>query len=218
MAEYSIKIGEAILLVAAYLGIMLFYTFLDVAVWRKVFPNRSSIMNIITIVLCILGFLLLLKKTGYQIQLLSNITVIGVVSAIGCSFLFFVLLDKGLDPILERMFPKSEQDYQESLNHLIKSPITSFLQVCILAPFIEELLMRGVVLGGLKSAYGIPTALLVSAALFAALHFNMVQTLSAFICGIVLGILYVKTGSVFCCMITHCGYNFLSYISMIHSS
>ena len=49
MKEYNIKIGTAFLLVVAYFGVMLFYTFLDVAIWRKVFPDFSNIVNIITI-------------------------------------------------------------------------------------------------------------------------------------------------------------------------
>lgn len=48
--------------------------------------------------------------------------------AIGCSFLFFLLLERGLDPIFEGMFPQSEQDYQEMIQSLIKSPITSSMQ------------------------------------------------------------------------------------------
>lgn len=76
--------------------------------------------------------------------------------------------------------------------------------------------MRGVVLGGLKNSYGTVTALLISAMLFACLHFNMVQTLSAFVCGIVLGLLYIKTSSIFCCMIAHGGYNLISYIMMVY--
>lgn len=185
MKEYNIKIGTAFLLVLAYFGIMLFYTFLDVAVWRKVFPNFSNIINMITIVICIGVFIVFLKgTTGYQVQLFSNISFAGIMLAIGCSFLFFLLLDKGLDPIFEGMFPQSEQDYQKMLESLMKSPLTSLIQVCVLAPVMEEILMRGVVLGGLKNSYGTVTALLVSATLFACLHFNMVQTLSAFLCGI----------------------------------
>ncbi|MCM1498168.1 MAG: hypothetical protein NC124_06835 [Clostridium sp.] len=49
MKEYNIKIGTAFLLIVAYFGVMLFYTFLDVAVWRKVFPDFSNIVNIIII-------------------------------------------------------------------------------------------------------------------------------------------------------------------------
>ena len=217
MKEYNIKIGTAFLLVLAYFGIMLFYTFLDVAVWREVFPDFSNIINIITIVACIGVFTMFLKRTtGYQMQLLSNISFVGMMLAIGCSFLFFLLLDRGLDPIFEGMFPQSEQDYQEMIQSLIKSPMTSLIQVCILAPIIEEILMRGVVLGGLKNSYGTVTALLISAMLFACLHFNMVQTLSAFVCGIVLGLLYIKTSSIFCCMIAHGGYNLISYIMMVY--
>lgn len=217
MKEYNIKIGTVFLLVLAYFGIMLFYTFLDVAVWRKVVPDFSNIINIVTIAICIGVFIVFLKRTtGYQVQLLSNISFVGMMLAIGCSFLFFLLLDRGLDPIFEGMFPQSEQDYQEMLESLIKSPLTSMIQVCVLAPIIEEILMRGVVLGGLKSSYGTVTALLISATLFALLHFNMVQTLSAFVCGIVLGLLYIKTNSVFCCMIAHSGYNLISYVVMIY--
>ena len=217
MKEYNIKISTAFWLVLAYFGIMLFYTFLDVAVWRKVAPDFSNIINIVTIAICIGVFIIFLKRvTGYQVQLLSNISFVGMMLAIGCSFLFFLLLDKGLDPIFECIFPQSEQDYQEMIQSLTKSPMTSLIQVCVLTPVMEEILMRGVVLGGLKNSYGTVAALLISAVLFACLHFNMVQTLSAFVCGIVLGLLYIRTNSVFCCMIAHSGYNLISYVVMIY--
>lgn len=217
MKEYNIKMSTAFLLALAYFGVMLFYTFLDVAVWRKVFPDFSNVINIITIAACIGVFIVFLKRTtGYKIQLLSNISFLRIMLSIGCSVLFFLLLDKGLDPIFEGIFPQSEQDYQEMIQSLINSPMTSLVQVCILAPVIEEILMRGVVLGGLKNSYGTVAALLISAVLFACLHFNMVQTLSAFVCGIVLGLLYLKTNSIFCCMTAHCGYNLISYAAIIY--
>lgn len=191
MKESNIKIGTAFLLVLPYFGIMLFYTFLDVTVWRKVFPDFFNIINIVVIVVCIGIFIVFLKRTtGYRVQLLSNISFMGMMLAIGCSILFFLLLDKELDPIFEGIFPQSEQDYQEMIQSLVKSLTTSLIQVCVLAPVIEEILMRGVVLGGMKNSYGTVTALLISATLFACLHFNMVQTLSAFVCGIILGLLY----------------------------
>lgn len=216
MIEDKLKIGKAILWVAIYFGIMLFYTFLDVAVWRKCFPKYSNWLNIMTIMICVCGFIALLKRAGYQVQFLSNITPVDIFLAIGCSILFFLLLDNCLDPIFESIFPQSEQDYQEMIQSLIKSPVTSLLQVCIIAPVIEEILMRGFVLGGLKNAYGFITALICSSLLFALLHFNMVQTLSAFVCGIILGLLYIKTNSIFCCITAHCGYNLISYITMIY--
>ena len=90
MKEYNIKISTAFLLVLAYFGIMLFYTFLDVAVWRKVFLDYSNIINIVTIVACIGMFIVFMKRTtGYQMQLLSNISFVGIMLSIGCSLLFF---------------------------------------------------------------------------------------------------------------------------------
>lgn len=215
MGQNTLKIKHAIMWSAAYFGIMLLYTFLDIAIWRKIFPDFSEWVNLIVIMICAFGFICLLKKQ-YKIDILSNVTPMGIVLAIACSALFYLVLDKCLDPVFESVFPQSEQDYQETIQGLIKSPITSLLQICIIAPIIEEVLMRGFVLGGLKKTYGVIGALLISALLFAMLHFNMVQTLSAFVCGMILGLLYIKTNSIFCCIIAHCGYNLISYATMIY--
>ncbi len=75
--------------------------------------------------------------------------------------------------------------------------------------------MRGFLLGGLTVNYGKAAALALSSAVFALLHFNMVQTLSALICGVVLGLIYLQTGSVACCIAAHAGYNMISFFTMI---
>lgn len=211
----ELTIGGAIIWTACYFGVMLLYTAVDVAVWRKVFSRASGWLNTVTIALCACGFLALMKRAGHAIPLLSNLTLPGVLMALGCSALFYLALDHGLDPLLERAFPASERAYQETIQSLRKAPIPSFIQISILAPVMEETLMRGLILDGLIPAYGAAAALLVSSALFALLHFNMVQTLSAFLCGVVLGLLYLQTESVGLCIIAHCGYNVLSYVKTI---
>lgn len=216
MKDFNIKFSKAIFMTAIYFGIMLLYTFADVVLWRKILPQFSNWLNIITIVICVCLFISFLKKQGYKVEILSNVSLPGIFLAIGCSVLFYIILDNLLDPIFEGLFPASEAAYQEAVQGLIKSPVTSLLQVCIIAPVIEEILMRGFILGGLKNNYGTVPALLVSSMLFALLHFNMVQTLSAFICGIILGLLYIKTKAILCCIIAHCGYNLISYIVMVY--
>lgn len=215
MEQNTVKISNVIIWTTIYFGIILFYTFLDITVWRKAFPNYSEWINIIVIMICTFGFICLLKSK-YKINILSNVTLMGILLAVFCAVLFFLLLDKCLEPIFESVFPQSEQDYQETIQNLIKSPITSLLHVCIIAPIIEETLMRGFALEGLKNTYGAIEALLLSTLFFALLHFNMVQTLSAFVCGIILGLLYIKTNSILCCIIAHCGYNLISYFTMIY--
>ena len=213
--EYTMRPGEIALWVLKYLGIMLLYTLLDVALWRKAFPGQAQLLNILTMGLCLAGYLSLLEQAGRMPKLFADMSLPDIGLALACSTGLFLVLDKGLDPLLERMFPQSEAGYQAALEHLRQSPVTSLLQVCVLAPVAEEILMRGLVLGGLRGSLGVTVALLISSALFAAFHFNMVQTLSALVCGLALGLLYVHTGSLFCCILAHAGYNLLSYLAMM---
>lgn len=213
--DKGISLGEGVLWVLAWFGVMLFYTFFDVAVWRKITPGHAKLLNVISIALCMGGFLGLLKsKFNIQIDLINGISLKGIFLAVGCAVAMYVLLDKFLDPVFEGMLPGSEERYQEMLGHLREAPVLSFIQVCILAPVMEEILMRGFLLGGLSVNYGKMTALLISSAFFALLHFNMVQTLSALICGIVLGLLYMRTDSLICCIAAHAGYNMISYAAL----
>lgn len=214
--EGGISIGVGVLWVLIWFGSMLLYTFLDVMVWRKIIPAYEKYLNIVTIVLSIVVFLSLLSRNNnFQVDVFRNISFSGILFAIGCAILLYFLLDKGLDPVFEVIFPTSEESYQQTLQALRKAPVISLFQVCVLAPIIEEILMRGYLLDGLSINYGSIIALLVSSLLFALLHFNMVQTFSAFVCGIVLGLLYLQTGSIFCCILTHAGYNLISYITTI---
>lgn len=214
--ESGISIGNGILWVLIWFGFMLLYTFLDVALWRKVAPKYEPYLNVITISLGIFVYLsLLTRTTQYKVDLFQNVSFLGILIAIGCAILLYFLLDKGLDPVFEKAFPTSEESYQETLQSLSKSPVMTLLQVCILAPVIEEILMRGYLLQGLSASYGPIFALLVSSLLFALLHFNKVQTLSAFVCGIALGLLYLQTHSIFCCILAHAGYNLISYVTTI---
>ncbi len=214
--EDGISIGKGIVWTLAWIGFMLLYTALDICVWERISSNYGRYYNVFFIVLCIILYLILLTRGNhFQIKIFDNISLFGIILALNCSILFYILLDNGLDPILERFFPASEESYQHTLQSLGATPIISLLQVCVLAPIIEEILMRRFLLNGFSINYGKPKALLASALLFALLHFNMVQTFSAFVCGIVLGLLYLYTDSTFCCILAHSGYNLISYVVSI---
>ena len=212
----TISLSAGLLWVLVWVGFMFLYTFLDVAIWRKLFPAGRKYFNIISIALCNAGYLfLLVKKSNCDIRLFENISGQGILLALSCALLFYFVLDLFLDPLLARCFPSSEEKYHEALIQLSRTPIITLLQICIFAPILEETLIRGFLLDGLSAGYGKTTALFISSILFALLHFNMVQTLSALICGFVLGLLYLKTGSLFCCILAHIGYNLLAYITTI---
>lgn len=214
MGGNTFRLWDALLWTAGWFGVILLYTLLHVAVWKRLLPAAAEWADLGTVALCMASLLRLLKSR-FGVTPFSRITPGGVLLAAGCAVLLFLALDKGLDPLLESAFPQSEAAYQEMLDALRQAPAASLVRVCVLAPLAEEALMRGLVLGGLQGSYGAGAALLVSALLFALLHFNMVQTLSALVCGLALGLLYLKTGSVGCCVIAHAGYNLLSYLAML---
>ena len=138
--------------VLIWLGFMLLYTFLDVAVWRRIAPRGEKYLHLAAMVLCMAAFLVLLRaKAGFVPDLSAGITPGALLLALACALALYLLLDRGLDPFFERLFPGSEKGYQETLRTLGAAPVISLIQVCVLAPVMEEVLMRGFLLEGLGS-------------------------------------------------------------------
>lgn len=216
---FSLNIGAVFGWTVAFLLLMLLIVGIDMGIWRRVAPNTGTWLNLATmVVLYFLFFRMLVQRTEFRIRLWTGVSVGGILAALGCGLFFYFALDRFLDPFFEGLFPVSQEEYLQTVRTLRQSPVSTFVLVCIIAPVAEEILMRGFVLGGLRTRYGTVVALAVSSVLFAFLHFNMVQSLSALVCGIVLGMLYIRTGSIFCCMLAHVSYNAISYFTVILSA
>ncbi len=84
-----------------------------------------------------------------------------------------------------------------------------FLNMVLIPAFFEELFFRGVVLSNLLP-YGQKTAVLGSALLFALMHGNIGQLFYAMVAGVVLGWIYLRTRSIWGCVLLHFVNNFLS--------
>lgn len=90
----------------------------------------------------------------------------------------------------------------------------AILKVVIMAPVIEELIFRGVIMHGLMRNYSKFTAIFVSALMFALFHLNPWQFPATFILGIVLGILMLRTRNIYLCILGHAINNGLVLISI----
>ena len=86
--------------------------------------------------------------------------------------------------------------------------LLNYLWMVLVAPVFEEVLFRGGLLGTLKK-HGNWFAVIVSALLFGLAHENISQMLYATALGFMLGMMYVRAGSVVPCIITHICINFL---------
>ena len=86
-----------------------------------------------------------------------------------------------------------------------------FFQICILAPFCEEFIFRGVILHSLKP-FGNAFAVTVSAMLFSMVHGNLLQIPLAFLVGLLFGVLVIKSGSIWLTVLMHASVNAFSVI------
>jgi len=84
----------------------------------------------------------------------------------------------------------------------------------ILFPFIEEILYRGLILRQFLIRYSPTKAIILSSLIFSFAHLRYEDFAGIFVVGIVLGIFYYKTNSIFVSSISHC---FLNLAAALHS-
>ena len=89
-----------------------------------------------------------------------------------------------------------------------------FIMIVIVPAFCEEFLFRGLVLGNLLP-YGKGIAVVGSALLVAAMHQNFGQFLYTFAAGIIMGLLYAESRSIWPSTLVHMLNNLLSFVQMI---
>ncbi len=82
------------------------------------------------------------------------------------------------------------------------------LGISVLTPIAEELLFRGVIQGELRKAMPDWAAILIQAVLFAAYHMQPIQSTYVLIPGILLGLAYYWTRSIWVPIIMHIAFNF----------
>lgn len=77
------------------------------------------------------------------------------------------------------------------------------LGAVFIGPVIEELIFRGIILNGLKVKYGNNLALLLSSVLFAIIHVQPAQIITAFFMGLVFGYIFIKTNNLGLVILLH---------------
>ncbi|WP_372947722.1 CPBP family intramembrane glutamic endopeptidase [Mariniphaga sp.] len=79
----------------------------------------------------------------------------------------------------------------------------AFFKVAVIAPVIEELIFRGLILHGLRKNYNAVKAVLVSALLFSLFHLNPWQMPATFVLGVLLGWIMIRTNSILLAILGH---------------
>lgn len=142
-----------------------------------------------------------------------KLTFIGFCITIALNFVISMIIN-ALKMLVEKsglVVPEPDLSFK---NNSFANLLVYSLALFVFAPLIEEFLIRGCVLKILKP-FGNRFAIIISAAFFALLHGNIVQGAGAFIIGLILGYVTVKSNSLLPAIIIHALNNFLSFLAIV---
>ncbi|MCD8301484.1 MAG: CPBP family intramembrane metalloprotease [Prevotellaceae bacterium] len=112
-------------------------------------------------------------------------------------------------------FANLSDNMGDAMQALSSTPL-GVLTVALFGPLCEELVFRAGIQGYLHREGAHPVVAIVFASLlFGILHFNPLQTFFASLMGVVLGILYYRTGSIVLCSVLHVINNTLAIEQML---
>lgn len=117
-----------------------------------------------------------------------------------------VLLDVSLISALETLVPVS--DWERRVFAALGEPtLAAFIATCLVAPVVEEMLFRGILLRAFLDRYPRGLAIGYSALYFGVAHLNIYQFSLAFCLGLLLGWLYERSRSLIPCIALHTALN-----------
>ncbi|MEG2310671.1 MAG: CPBP family glutamic-type intramembrane protease [Clostridia bacterium] len=210
-SKYGFVIGIAtILFVVVQIGVSLLLSPLSATIYNVVdekisMINITSIITIITYVLSLIipilfvnAYIPKVEKVKKKLDIKAAIKYILMILPI------VAILQIALSLLLDKLglnFDIMAKVEMFNTNSLF-GVILCMLQVAILPAILEELFIRKAVLNFSKK-YGIVFAIITSSVLFAIIHLNISQIIFAFLLGIILAILTLKTGSIIPAGIIH---------------
>jgi hypothetical protein len=110
------------------------------------------------------------------------------------------------------------ESYQSLFEELFKPTISAFLTAVVIAPVLEEMIFRGIILEGFLKNYSPLKSILLASLLFGLAHLNIWQFIGAFLIGVFISWIYWKTKSLGLAVGIHITNNLVSYLAMYFSS
>lgn len=182
---------------------------------KFVFPLHFLIGPIIQLVVFLLGFHLLKRKIFCD----EFETV--VFPPIFFKKYFYYALGLLLLCAIGALLIGGKLTFPQINNYLFAQNFASLIGTVFIAPFIEEVIFRVVIISQIAKRYNVKTGVIVSSLLFGAVHlmngrlnvFSAIQLIIAgTLMGLILSLVYVKEKSVWACFTIHSLYNCLGSI------
>lgn len=184
-----------------------------VAAMEEYILANTSLISLIHNVIVVLAIFLFSKKNAKEelrlVKIKGSIWDIIALGAFGAMLVSSLL---SLLPLPEEMLSSYFTLMQDSTNGL---PIIQFVSTVIAAPIAEEFLFRGVIYNSLRKHTSRYSAILVSCAVFGAMHQSPLWMAYAFILGIIMTLIYDGCDSLFASIIFHIFFNFFGSYGVV---
>ena len=145
------------------------------------------------------------KEVGYKAMKPAFVPIIALA---GCALNVLVALVMSYLPIPEEVM----SSYAEQASMLDEgNPAIAFIAGGIIAPFVEEIVFRGLIFDRFKKGMPVWIAAVLSSLLFGAMHGHIVWASYAFVLGLLLCWFFCATKSLWGCTILHLAFNTFNY-------
>ena len=180
-------------------------------------PAFTQVFNaVFSVIMFTIPFIIVFKVQNIRISgliklkkpKLSDILPYGLLGVGFCSIANITVAYMG--SIFSQFGIKYHVDYGKKPEGLFGFMLT-FIAVAIIPALVEEFACRGIILGSIRK-YSDSFAVLTSAIVFGILHSNFQQIPFAFLVGLILGYVTVKTNSIWTAVAIHCFNNAVSVI------
>ncbi len=214
-------IALLILMTLFALQILISAAFYDAGVVFEYGDPRSSIISVIStgIIICVAMHL-----TGLTYSSLFHFSSKSVMTTVLTVFPPVILVIAGamwwfvdFMTLISLLMPE-DKAILEMLNRMMSGGFITIISICVIAPFLEEMLFRGIILRGFLSHYSPQKSILLSALLFGLFHLNLYQLPGAFFMGCFLGWLYYSSRSLWPSIFAHALYNGGIYIRFLNNT
>ena len=187
----------------------------DLEAAQKMYSQSANMLSFIAgvIILVLLTFFFLahkkrLSKAFYLKKMPFSTALICFFAGISLNFTTTLIISYLPKNILE--------SYGEASSSAMDGPAVWYvLAAIIMAPILEEVIFRAMMLTNISTATGNVLAVLLSSVAFGAVHGHIVWSIYAFVLGCILGTVFVRTRSVLASILTHVAFNSVSLLSYI---
>ncbi len=152
---------------------------------------------------------------GLSLHFLVNAIMLAGESLLNALLEMLMRAMESLDPMIAEEFRIFYETYVEMMSSMSQDAGMFTVAAIFGAPLIEELVFRAGPLVNFKGKMPTWAALLITSALFGLAHGAPIQVAYTFVVGLVLGILFIKTDSIYPCIVGHFCFNAANLIPMI---